>query len=171
MNKIKKGDVVGRKSYGNDIIFEVKKILKIKENRIAILKGITYRIEASAPLEDLELIKKQKVANNIRNLENRLEDRINKSSKTENKGAFFKRHYFKSNEKMYRTGLILHLDGDRKYSEKSYRYYKSVGLNAIVKNIPENKQYMVVTSLLIKYKPDILIVTGHDRNDKKWNKV
>ena len=64
--------------------------------------------------------------------------------------------------KIIYTGKILHLDGDKKYSEKSYRYYKHLGLQAIVKNIPENQQYTMVTGLLTKYKPDILIVTGHD---------
>ena len=35
------------------------------------------------------------------------------------------------------TGKILHLDGDKKYSEKSMLYYRKMGLNAIVKNVPE----------------------------------
>lgn len=65
------------------------------------------------------------------------------------------------------TGKILHLDGDKKYSEKSIRYYKSLGLNAIVKNIPENRQAQFIPSLLEKYKPDILVLTGHDGMIKK----
>lgn len=60
------------------------------------------------------------------------------------------------------TGKILHLDGDRKYTEKSVRYYRKLGLNAIVRNIPERKQPLVVCSLLTKYEPDILVITGHD---------
>lgn len=60
------------------------------------------------------------------------------------------------------TGTILHLDGDRKYSEKSRRYYQKVGLKAIVKNIPESKQPKVVYNLLKYYNPDILVITGHD---------
>ena len=60
------------------------------------------------------------------------------------------------------TGKILHLDGDRKYSEKSRRYYQKVGLKAIVKNIPESKQPKVVYNLLKYYNPDILVITGHD---------
>lgn len=57
------------------------------------------------------------------------------------------------------TGKILHLDGDRKYSQKAARYYKNMGLNAIVKNIPESEQPKVVFDLLKKYNPDILIIT------------
>ena len=65
------------------------------------------------------------------------------------------------------TGKILHLDGDKKYSEKSLKYYKKMGLNAIVKNISENKQPHLVYKLLEIYKPDILVITGHDTMLKK----
>lgn len=62
-----------------------------------------------------------------------------------------------------KTGKILHLDGDKRYSEKANNYYKKVGLNAIVKNISEKKQPIFVIDLLRKYNPDILVITGHDR--------
>lgn len=67
----------------------------------------------------------------------------------------------------YITGKILHLDGDRRYSNKSLRYYQKMRLTAIVKNIPEFKQPKLVYNLLSSYKPDILIVTGHDGMIKK----
>lgn len=60
------------------------------------------------------------------------------------------------------AGKILHLDGDRRYSEKTLRYYKKIGLNAVVKNITESKQPQMVIPLLQKYQPDILVITGHD---------
>ena len=69
------------------------------------------------------------------------------------------------------TGKILHLDGDKRYSEKTSRYYKKMGLNAVVKNIPESKQPQMVIPLLSKYNPDILIITGHDsmiKNGKNY---
>lgn len=62
-----------------------------------------------------------------------------------------------------KTGKILHLDGDRKYSEKANNYYRNAGLNAIVKNISEKRQSLLITDLLRKYNPDILVITGHDR--------
>lgn len=64
-------------------------------------------------------------------------------------------------------GKILHLDGDKKYSEKAYRHYQKLGLNAVVKNIPEYRQPKVVYRLLEVYNPDILVVTGHDSMIKK----
>ena len=73
----------------------------------------------------------------------------------------------KRSVKTITMGRILHLDGDKRYSEKSNRYYKSLGLEAIVKNIPENRQANYVVGLLEKYQPDILVVTGHDGMIKK----
>ncbi len=60
------------------------------------------------------------------------------------------------------TGKILHIDGDKKYSEKSKLFYKKMGVDAIVRNISENRQANYVEPLLEKYKPDILVITGHD---------
>lgn len=67
-------------------------------------------------------------------------------------------------------GKILHLDGDKKYSEKADRYYKKLGLNAVVKYIEEKRQPKVVFNLLEYYNPDILIITGHDKMIKKGMK-
>lgn len=56
---IKKGDIVGRYSYNNDILFFVDKIVKIKkdrENKIAILKGLNIRVEADAELRRFKKI-------------------------------------------------------------------------------------------------------------------
>ena len=66
-----------------------------------------------------------------------------------------------------RTGIILHLDGDKKYAEKSAKQYKQLGLHAIVKNISEEKQPQIIKSLLSKYMPDIVIITGHDKMIRK----
>ena len=40
--------------------------------------------------------------------------------------------------------IILHLDGDKRYTQKSEKYYKKLGLRAIVKNIPEYRQPQVI---------------------------
>lgn len=165
MNKIKKGDIVGRISYGNDILFIVKRIIEdTKGKKTAILKGLMVRIEADAPIEDLQLIEKRIISDNINKLEKRILKRIEKcldSREEEMKQA--KKLFNSRSKKIMYTGKILHLDGDKKYSEKSLKYYKSLGLNAIVKNIPENRQASVVKSLLARYEPDILVLTGHGR--------
>lgn len=164
--KIKKGDIVGRKSYDKDVFFIVDKILSSRMNKqFAILKGLNIRVMADSPIEDLEMISRQEVINSIKLSEIDLENRIKNSKEKIDRS--FKR------QKIY-TGKILHLDGDRKYSEKSARYYNKIGLNAVVKNIAENKQSKVVVPLLNKYNPDILIITGHDamlKNGSNYNNI
>ena len=166
--KIKKGDIVGRKSYGRDIFFVVDKILKTRLNKeFAILKGLNIRIMADSPIEDLEIISKQDVINSIKLHDMDIEKRIKKNFQED-------KIYKKLIRQRIYTGKILHLDGDRKYSEKSYRYYNKIGLNAVVKNIPENKQSKVVFSLLNRFNPDILVVTGHDamiKNGSNYNNI
>lgn len=164
MNDIKKGDIVVRKSYGKDIIFRVINILNKPEEKIAFLNGVIERIEADSKIADLELVDKQKVKDILRKMDSKIENRIEKS-----KQQWEDRNYrigvvtnqTRAKEKII-TGEILHLDGDRKYSEKSYRYYRKLGLNAIVKYIPEYRQPRVVYQLLESYNPDILVITGHD---------
>lgn len=58
--------------------------------------------------------------------------------------------------------ILLSPDGDRRYAEKSSKYYKKLGLNAVVKNVPECKQPIVVGNLIKRYDPDVLVITGHD---------
>mgnify|MGYP002543828592 CR=1 FL=1 len=159
MNKIKLGDIVTRKSHGNDILFQVKNIIDNPQDKIAILIGIIERVEADSPLKDLEKADKERINKDLSYIQKRIENRMEEPN-SRNKYAI--------------TGKILHLDGDRKYSEKSYRYYKKANLNAIVKNIPENKQPKVVYNLLKIYNPDILIITGHDgmiKNVSKYDNI
>ncbi len=163
MNRIKKGDVVARKSYGKDIIFTVKNIINTKNKKIAILKGFIDRIEADSNIEDLEIVDKQTIAKKQADLHYKLNDKIIKEK--ENRGEDYRIGIVtpsSRNKEKIVTGKILHLDGDKKYSQKSYYYYKKLGLNAIVKNIPEYRQPRVVYKLLQAYNPDILVITGHD---------
>ena len=158
MGKIKKGDIVGRISYGKDILFIVDRIIKTSNQKeIAILKGVLVRIKADSPLEDLEIIGKRIVETSMQNFENRIQQLLKKCI---NNIGIDKEE--KRVKKLLYTGKILHLDGDRRYSEKSSRYYKKLGLNVIVKNIAENKQAQYIKILLQKYRPDILVITGHD---------
>ena len=170
MEKIKKGDIVGRKSYNNDILFAVKKIIELSNGKkVAILKGITERIEADSDIDDLCFIGKELIENNLRSLDTKLQERVF-NYKNENKVIETKEKIFSKNNRMTEkviTGKILHLDGDKRYSQKSLKYYKEMGLNAIVKNIPESKQPKVVYDLLKYYNPDILVITGHDGMIKK----
>lgn len=164
MDKIKKGDIVGRISYGKDILFRVQKVInKANGEKVVILKGMTIRIEADAPIEDLVLIEQERIDNNLRSLETKLEERVRECAKKLQQPI--KKRFLGRSQGSEETGFILHLDGDKKYSDKSAKYYKKVGLKAVVRNVPESKQQYVVTDLLNRYHPDILVITGHDRYD------
>lgn len=63
--------------------------------------------------------------------------------------------------------LILHLDGDIKYARKARAYYNNLELKAVVESVPEFKQASMITSFLEKYRPSILVTTGHDLMLKK----
>ena len=149
MNKLKKGDVVGRISYGKDIFFTSDRIITLKDNtKIAILKGLTVRIKADSPIEDLELIDARVVKNYMNVVEKKMLSIIGKCKN--------------NTRKYYNCGTVLHLDGDSKYTQKSIRYYRNLGINAIVKNISESRQPRVIRNLLDRYNPDILVITGHN---------
>ena len=160
MKKIKKGDIVARKSYGKDIIFYVKRIIKTTNGDIEILCGLEKRIEADSRIEDLEILDKEMIRKKLKKVDEEIKKRANEKIRTYRIGIISNEDT-RLKEKII-TGKILHLDGDRKYSQKSYNYYKKLGLNAIVKNIPEYKQPKEVYRLLKIYNPDILIITGHD---------
>lgn len=156
--KLKKGDIVGRLSYNKDIIFVISDIIKYNGKEEAILKGIITRIEADSPLEDLEIIEYSKISKLLKTFDNDIENRKKNLLSNKNNGL-------KRNDQYY--GKILHLDGDKRYSEKSQKFYKSIGLDVVVKNISENRQPQMIYSLLNRYNPDILVVTGHDGMIKK----
>lgn len=169
MNRIKKGDIVARKSYGKDILFKVKNIIYTPKEKIAILKGLIDRIEVDSNIKDLEIMDKQTINQKIKTFHYKMNSKIIETKEKRNKDEYkigILSHNTRNKERII-TGKILHLDGDRKYSQKSYYYYKKLGLNAIVKNIPEYRQPRVIYRLLQKYNPDILVITGHDGMIKK----
>ncbi len=173
MKKIKKNDKVIQKSYGKDLIFKVTNIINTKDGEIAILKGITERVQLNSPVEELEVIDRNVVSNVVKEWDKKIENRVKreKGDSLINEGINI---FNKMSNNKIKTGKILHLDGDKKYSEKSYRYYKKMGLDAVVKNIPEYKQPQVVYNLLDIYNPDILVITGHDgmiRSGKSYSDV
>ena len=89
MKKIKKGDIVARKSHGKDILFFVEDILESDNNKFAILTGVTIRILADAPLDDLEIAPRDMVEHEKLKLNNKLERRIEKYSRKKSSKRLF----------------------------------------------------------------------------------
>ena len=69
------------------------------------------------------------------------------------------------------NAIILHLDGDKKYSKRAQNYYNRLNLTSYVENIIEKNQPREVVYLLEKYRPNILVATGHDKMIRKGQEL
>ena len=145
--EINKGDFVTRNSYNNDIVF---KVINIKDG-MYYLKGVEVRLYADSVFADLVKCEEPKDEND--NNETRNVSNVNKSE------------YF------YLPGKILHIDGDNDYLDKCLKYYKKVGVYAVGKKIKEEDICDQIGTLLKEYKPDIVIITGHDAYYKKKGNI
>ncbi len=142
--KISRGDLVTRKSYNHDTVF---KVINIKNN-IYYLKGVDVRLYANSPLEDLVLYEKPLERDDF--LE-KVQDKI-----LQDRGEFF-----------YLPAKILHIDGDSDYLRRCLKFYDEAGVLAIGKKIKEENIAAELFQLLTTYKPDIVIITGHDAYYRK----
>lgn len=136
--ELKRGDLVTRKSYNHDTIFKITNI----KNDIYYLKGVEIRLYADSSLEDLEKYVKEEKEETEKEIE--IDIPLDRTE------------YF------YIPGKILHIDGDKDYLEKCLDFYRKKGVFAIGKKIVEEHIYETIIPLLNEYKPDIVIITGHD---------
>ena len=144
------GDLVTRKSYDNDIVFKIMDI--VDDNYI--LKGVNVRLYADSYEDDLKLLTGEiKNDFNPELSEYRTLDR---------------------NEYFYLPGKVLHIDGDSDYLKKCIDFYDKNKIKAYGIYLNEDDFASNILSLLDKYKPDILVLTGHDayyrkkRNNTKY---
>lgn len=142
--EIKKGDYVTRNSYNHDTIFKVINI----NNGVYYLKGVEVRLYADSSIDDLKKV------------ENYIEDRFERSKKDQN-------DIIEKDEYFYLPAKILQIDGDDEYLEKCLKFYRNSNVFAVGKKVNENNMFEQVPLLLREYKPDILIITGHDAYLKK----
>ncbi|MGL4914605.1 MAG: sporulation peptidase YabG [Romboutsia sp.] len=162
---MKTGDIVARKSYNKDIVFRIVGF-SIDENneKIAILKGIAFRIIADAYLDDLELVKLPDIREVLvdKNVESILNQSMRKAKERQKKmnRAVPK---LQANTNVYgMPGKVLQIDGDKEYLKICLDVYTELGIPAVGVAIPEANQYKEVRALLEKHNPDILVITGHD---------
>ena len=133
------GDYVTRKSYNNDIIF---KIIAINDD-VYYLKGVSVRLYADSYQDDLVICKEEDNDDSFR-------------------PSIDEYRNLNRNEYFYLPGRILHLDGDEEYLEKCMNFYKKNKIKAYGIFLHEEEMVNQVAELLKKYKPDILVLTGHD---------
>ncbi|MEG0873812.1 MAG: sporulation peptidase YabG [Clostridiales bacterium] len=155
--EVKSGDYVVRKSYDRDIIFKVKQIFQDEHGGLSVvLKGVAIRLLADAPMGDLERLNPEETARIIAGEEdNEIESLMKLRSKRgqwRNDGDSF----------FDFPGKVLHLDGDREYLNKCVDVYNKFKIPNAGLAISEKEQPDAVKYYLEKYRPGILVITGHD---------
>ena len=66
------------------------------------------------------------------------------------------------NEYFYLPGKIVQFDSDKFYLDRCINFYKDMHLEAYGIKVKESEIEDVITDTLEKYKPDIVVITGHD---------
>ena len=145
----KKGDLVTRKSHGNDIVF---KIVDIADK--VTLKGVNVRLLVDALEEDL-----------VKYDNKDIEDEEEFLNRLETVPDLNRNDYF------YLPGKILHIDSDSEYLKRCLDYYKKMDLWAMGINEKEDLVSSKIKDLLEEYKPNILVITGHDAYYSKKGKM
>ncbi|MDD6323357.1 MAG: sporulation peptidase YabG [Bacilli bacterium] len=144
--KFKIGDLVTRNCYNNDIVF---KIVEIYDD-MCELKGINVRLIVSSLLSDLKKYEGVDI---------------------ENEESFLKRIYnvepLDRNDFFYLPGKVLHVDSDNDYLKRCLDYYKNINIWAMGITMDESQVADNIMELLQKYKPNILVITGHDAYYKR----
>ncbi len=144
------GSVVSRISHNHDVIF---KIINISGD-IVFLEGVHMRLSADSKIDDLVLVSDEV---------NEDDDIIRKNVKDLN---IDRNNYF------YIPGKILHIDGDNNYLDRCMKFYNYMGINANGISLDESIVSEKIQELLQEYRPDIIVITGHDayyakKNNKK----
>lgn len=168
MSGISVGDLVVRRSHGGDIVFKVTDIFRneASQKEHCYLKGLHLRLMADAPIDDVEKINAEDLRNEIVRMESMHNDTL--------KRVMLRRSMDRENVELNRSeqskkysffdipGRVLHLDGDEEYLRMCLKTYGQLNIEAVGRHIDESKQPEAVPELLKEFRPDILVVTGHD---------
>lgn len=137
----KKGDFVTRISHKHDILFKIIGF----DGDIAFLKGVDLRLCADSSIDDLTAVENFDSSQDKKIVEENLRDiKLDRSQ------------YF------YLPGKILHIDGDEDYLERCMSFYKDMRVKANGITLSEMEMPFKTYELLSEFKPDIVVITGHD---------
>ncbi len=149
--QFKIGDYVTRVSYKHDIVFKITGI----DGKTVYLKGVDLRLYADSDISDLVSL-----VDSYSNDDGEIIDASVRSI-TLDRSEYF-----------YLPGKILHIDGDSDYLERCMNFYNKLNVKANGIVIHEVDISNKIIALLQEYRPDIVVITGHDslnRNDGKYN--
>lgn len=145
------GDIVSRISHHHDILFKIVSI----DHNIVFLQGVNVRLCADSYIDDIVS------ANDINDLDE--DDEIIRKNVKDFK--IDRDSYF------YIPGKILHIDGDDEYLDRCMHFYHSLGIKANGITLKESVISSKIISLIKEYRPDIVVITGHDAYYSKKNNV
>ena len=173
---IKVMDIVARQSYNCDILFRVMDIREQNGQQMAILYGEDVRLVADAPYGDLVIInpnERLKRTQEYRSLEEQSfrlftqdVDLLRQRQEYEVTGGYVKpTNYFQL------PGKVLHLDRDPVYLKKCLDVYEKVRIPVFGIHCNEKEMPNRIGQLIDYYRPDILVITGHDAYSKAKGKM
>ncbi|MBY6271178.1 MAG: sporulation peptidase YabG [Caldibacillus debilis] len=164
---IKINDIVGRISYSLDIPFRVIHIYEENGESYALLHGDEIRLIADAPVKDLQKLDpeaRNEILKPFRTLVEQSQElfkqdyRLIKERQIYESNDLCKRDY----QLFQMPGKVLHVDGDAEYLKKCMEEYKKIGIPIYGTYCNEKDMPYIVPDLVDQYRPDILVVTGHD---------
>ena len=147
---LKVGDYVTRISHKHDIVF---KIIGINKD-IVYLQGVNVRLCADSFFDDLVIYQDSIDVDDYDIIERNMKDL-----------EIDREHYF------YIPGKILHIDGDDEYLNRCMKFYENMGIRANGISLKENVISSNIQSLIDKYRPDIIVITGHDAYYSKRDNI
>lgn len=169
-------DVVARRSYNCDILFKVIDFYESNGQKFAVLYGEDFRLVADSPYDDLIVVNQNervKLTEEYRSIEEQSlrlftqdVDLLKQRQEYEVSGGYSKTtNYFQI------PGKVLHLDGDPTYLKKCLSLYEKIGVPVFGMHCDEKEMSSKVGQLLDYYRPDILVITGHDAYLKAKGKI
>lgn len=177
-SNIEVGDIVGRVSHGSDILFKVTNIAKGEESRV-LLRGLDVRLFADAPLGDLvkkspqeiSKMRQEFIKKNSECMRRIFERRVEDKSRFLLRGGMIEQNFMRADEPEHfeLPGTVVHLDGDKDYLDLCKATYNQLRITTYGFEVSEENQPNVVMEYLKEYKPDILVLTGHDGIIKNRN--
>lgn len=177
MDNLKIGDIVTRYSYRCDLLFRV---IDIKEDTngvpVAVLFGEDFRLVADAPLSDLTIVDEKELQ-----IRKKIDyERIDKSYKLfrqdhyliRQKAEYLATGGYSTNQGFFQMpGRVLHLDGDPLYLKKCLAFYEKIGVPVYGVHCHEKEMPERIGELIDRFRPDILVITGHDSYSKAKGKM
>lgn len=173
---IKINDIVGRRSYNCDLLFRVIDIQKQNGQTVAILYGEDFRLVADAPYQDLVVLnqsERKKHSEEYRTLEEQSLRLFTQDVELlrERREYAATGGYAKPNNYFQIPGRVLHLDGDPSYLKKCMALYEKIGVPVLGIHCNEKEMPVKIGELMDYYRPDILVITGHDAYSKAKGKM